>query len=74
MNIIVGIDGTLSGYSSQHRPSSTGLRFATLCFAIQPLWGKDKSRDRDRDLVAPFRLFAHFLGDGLIPYLLVLSL
>ena len=39
MNVIVGIDRTLSGYKRQHCPSYTGLHCATLCFAIQPLRG-----------------------------------
>ena len=40
MQAIVRIDRTLSGYERPHCPSYTGLRSATLCFAIQPLRGK----------------------------------
>ncbi len=42
-NLIVRVDRTLSGYKRQRWPSYTGLRCATLCFAIQPLRGKDKA-------------------------------
>ena len=38
-NVILRIDRTLSGYRHQDSPSYTGLRCATLCSAIQPLWG-----------------------------------
>ncbi len=46
VNVIFGIDGTLSGYNCQQRSSYTGLRSATLCFAIQPLRGKDNVAGR----------------------------
>ncbi len=42
-NVIFRVDRTLSEYKHQHSPSYTGLRCATLCFAIHPLQGKDKA-------------------------------
>ena len=53
VNMISGNDRTLSGYNHQRCNSYTGLRSATLCFAIQPLRGKNESIG---DLESPCKL------------------
>ena len=66
MNVIFGIDRTLSGYKCQHLLPYTGLRSATLCFAIQPLWGKDKYIGGG-DLVSSSISLPHLRGIALCP-------